>query len=710
MPVHHKPGRCWIRFAAALWGSSAGVVLFGGTALSGAMALLVSAASQAQEGPPPAAPLAVKQDMIRDRLDRFRDRVFRLQQELSAQEPENAERLARALTRLGEIGATDKLAELVARLGKGENLHETLGLQEQTVADLEVVLGVLLQRDSQNEERKEEIDRLKERLKQLSELLNRQREVRDQTAQQKQAAELAEQLEQAQALLADQEQLSKDTARSAEASSPPSAVEAQKQAQRQGELAERVKALETKVREAAAPSAPEEAASSDAVPLNAPPPDSTPRGSTPPQATPPGASPPDATPPNGGSQTPKPRGALPAKSAAQQGDKGQPSSSDQEAGESSKAEQAAKSLDAAAKEMSEAREALEEAQPESAKEAQEKAEEQLRRAIHALQEAQKELPKEPSAELGRQQRSLAEEAGKLSENSNSPQSGDSKQEQQDSPQPGASQPSPSSDNVQRAEREMWDAAEKLERKEPEQAVENQDKAIDALKDAKRELEEALQQKRREEREEMLRDLEARFHDLAVKQKRLNDETISLDGVGEASFARAEQLRAAELADTQGKLAAAVDTCLHILEEEGTTVVFPRILEQVGIDMRLVAERLAVFQTGALTQSMQKEVLEALEQLLDSVRRMQQENQKQDEQQPSASPTDQNSPLLPTSAELKLLRSSQARVHERTEAIEKARIVETAAGEVLSKTIEATAQRQKDCADIARQLRERTEQE
>ncbi len=696
MPVHHKLGRCERRFTAILLLSSAGAALLGGAGLL------------AQEGPPPAAPLAVKQDMIRDRLDRFRDRVFRLQQELSEQEPENAQRLARALNRLGEIGATDKLAELVERLGKGENLHETLGLQEQTVADLEVVLGVLLQRDSQNEERKEEIDRLKERLKQLSELLDRQRDLRDQTAQQKQAAELAEQLEQAQALLAEQEQLSKDTAKNAEGSSPPSPLEAQKQAQRQGELAERVKALEAKVREAAAyaaaPSAPQDAASSDAVP-----PDATPPNATPPSGTSPSASPPDGTTPDAGSRKPQPLSAKPTEGATQQDGEGKPSPSGKEAGEQQKAEQAAESLQEAAEKMSEAREALEEAQPESAKEAQEQAEEQLRRAIHALEEAQKTPPKEESAELGRQQRALAEEAGNLSSDSNPPQPGGQPQEQ-DSPKSGDSKPSPPSDNVQRAEREMWDAAEKLERKEQDQAVEKQDKAIDALKDAKRELEEALQQKRREEREEMLRDLEARFHDLAVKQKRLNDETISLDGVGAASFARAEQLRAAELADTQGKLAAAVDTCLHILEEEGTTVVFPRILEQVAVDMRLVAERLIAYQTGALTQSMQKEVLEALEQLLDSVRRMQQENQKQDEPQPSASPTDQTSPLLPTSAELKLLRSSQARVHERTEAIEKAKTLETGADEVLSKTIEATAQRQKDCAEIARQLRERTEQE
>ena len=56
-------------------------------------------------------------------------------------------------------------------------------------------------------------------------------------------------------------------------------------------------------------------------------------------------------------------------------------------------------------------------------------------------------------------------------------------------------------------------------------------------------------------------------------------------------------------------------------------------------------------------------------LLESVKQMQQENEQSDDNGMSG---ESNSPLLPTSSELKLLRSSQHRVNTRTEAIESIR--------------------------------------
>ncbi|MEK7730908.1 MAG: hypothetical protein AAB363_03535, partial [Planctomycetota bacterium] len=61
-------------------------------------------------------PLASKEEMIRDRFQRFQDRVFRLREQLSEAEPENAARLSRALTRAGELGLSDRLNEIIALL------------------------------------------------------------------------------------------------------------------------------------------------------------------------------------------------------------------------------------------------------------------------------------------------------------------------------------------------------------------------------------------------------------------------------------------------------------------------------------------------------------------------------------------------------------------------------------------------------------------
>ncbi|GMU37670.1 MAG: hypothetical protein KJ057_10105 [Phycisphaerae bacterium] len=619
------------------------------------------AASSGIQTTPPSQPLAVKQDMIRDRVERFRDRMFRLQQDLAVEEPESAERLARALTRLGELGAPERLADLVGRLQRGEDLRSTTALQDEAVADLETVLAVLLQRDSRNEDREREIADLQAQMKRLEELLDRQRGLREATRdpsgeglQQR----VEEALRGAEEILNRQADLSAQTSQEAAAPGGMNAETARQQAQQQGKLAEAAAALAEAVEQAAAqarlgppdPNESEEGERSDAAP--------------------------------------------------------------QEESASSLLDQGAEAMKSAAEEMAQAAEALQEADGPQAKSEQKEAEEALRRAVHALKEAADERsPASSQEDLARQQRRLAEEADQLSQDMRPPQSGPSGESDRQMPSPNRQRPgSEAQPRIEDAEREMQDAAEDLEHEDQEGALEHQEKAVEALEQAKRELEDTLRQKRREEREEMLRDLEARFHDLYVKQKRINEETATLDASGVSAADRAFELALAGLSERERSLAGIVDTCLHILEEEGTTIVFPRILEQASEDMRLVADRLAQRQTGAVTQAVQAEILDALSQLLEAVRKMQEEERERQQQEDQGAPSDQNAPLLPTSAELKLLRAAQGRVRDRTVMIEKARSADPDADVTLERTLSQTADRQQECFEIARQLRKRLEEE
>jgi len=72
-----------------------------------AWGLVLAASAAAQDSSGNAVeqldPLARKETMIRDRFQRFEDRVFRLQEQLAELEPENATRLARALERAGDV-------------------------------------------------------------------------------------------------------------------------------------------------------------------------------------------------------------------------------------------------------------------------------------------------------------------------------------------------------------------------------------------------------------------------------------------------------------------------------------------------------------------------------------------------------------------------------------------------------------------------------
>jgi len=231
----------------------------------------------------------------------------------------------------------------------------------------------------------------------------------------------------------------------------------------------------------------------------------------------------------------------------------------------------------------------------------------------------------------------------------------------------------------------------------------QDRAIDELEQAQRELEEVLQQLRQEEREETLRDLESRFRDMLAKQRPINDETMALDQFGRENFTRAQHLQLAELAADERALSEQATACLHILDEEGTTIAFPRVVGQLAEDMSTVAERLAGAEVGVVTQTIEQEIVDTLEQLLAAVKKMQQENEQQQLQ--SANLPAGDTPLLPPSAELKLLRASQERVNTRTLAIESSVAAGAEAEEDATTGLKKLALRQAECMEIAKEMRD-----
>ena len=366
--------------------------------------------------------------------------------------------------------------------------------------------------------------------------------------------------------------------------------------------------------------------------------------------------------------------------------------------------EAAKATQQAAKAMRESAQGLKENDPNAAQEANEKAKEALNQAREEIERALQKLGRQSSSrgqagqqgEVAEQTRGLAEEMRKGGE-----EGGQNSQRSQQSQNRG-----PDPQNLDRAGGDMDDARESLEEDQPEQATGQQEDAIEKLEQTQQELEDELNQLRKEDRGEMLRDLEARFRFMLAKQRSINGDTESLTELTPKNFARADRLQVAELAERQQSLAERASSCVHILDEEGTTIVFPRVVGQLSTDMDIVATRLGELLVDALTQAMQQELVETLEQLLESVKQMQQENEQSGENGMSA---ESNSPLLPTSSELKLLRSSQHRVNTRTEAIESIRQANGVSREVLMRDLKDAARRQTECKEIAEELRERKNQ-
>ncbi len=458
-------------------------------------------------------PLAAKEEMIRDRLERFLDRVFRLQEQLSGDEPDNAARLARVVERAGELGLAEQLDEIVRLLGESPSLTEALDAQTRWVADADRLLAILLERDSDNKEREQRIERLEAYKQQLEQIVQREQGLRDKAAQAAGAEEASP--------------------KGDDPGKPPEAWDHTKEAEEQRDVAAQTRELGDQMRQDPATS-----------------------------------------------------------------------------GESRK-----------------------------------------------------------------------------------------------TPQPGAAPGSspPALQHLDDAQRDMNDAAEELDSNEPGEAAKSQDRAIDELQQAQQELEEALNQLRQEDREETLRDLETRFREMLSKQNSINAATARLYELGRESFRRAETLQLADLAAKERNLSQQAQVCGHVLDEEGTTIVFPRVVGQLAEDMSSLADRLGGLRVGPLTQDLQREVVDTLGQLLEAVKRMQQENE---QQSASGGEDNENPPLLPPSAELKLLRSSQVRINARTAAIEAARAAGTESASSLAGLLTTTATRQAQCAESAREIQER----
>lgn len=379
---------------------------------------------------------------------------------------------------------------------------------------------------------------------------------------------------------------------------------------------------------------------------------------------------------------------------------------------------------------------------------QEKSVESLRRALRELRKQEEALRKQlDQAEAARRQRELERETRELAEQMRNGQDPGGKQagkqpqdgqpqggqpqggQQQGGQQQGGQQqngqrqgnqqqsqqrpqePIPGNQNVERAGEQMDRAADELDRDRPGDAAPEQQQAIDQLEQAQRELDQALDQLRREQQEEILRGLESRFRAMLAAQIIINDGTLNLDKKGAAAWDHADELKLAALAQDQAGVSEQAGQSLHILREEGTTVVFPRIVEQLAEDMTQVSVMLRDKKTGARTQRTQADIVTTLQEMIGSIKAMRQKirdgeaggNQQQNGGNAGQS---QNPPLLPGSAELKLLRSCQQRVTRETAEFDGEHTDPSALDDEARGQLQRIAERQQDIAEMARKMNER----
>jgi hypothetical protein len=139
-----------------------------------------------------------------------------------------------------------------------------------------------------------------------------------------------------------------------------------------------------------------------------------------------------------------------------------------------------------------------------------------------------------------------------------------------------------------------------------------------------------------------------------------------------------------------------------LREDGTAMAFPEAIEQARDDMEQVVQRLAQFKVNNITQSIEQDIISALEEMLAALKKAIQENQER--QQGSGQPGEpQDPPLVDALSEIKMIRTLQMRVNLRTQRYSKMIQGEQADNAELVQALGKLAERQQRIYQITRDL-------
>ncbi len=248
----------------------------------------------------------------------------------------------------------------------------------------------------------------------------------------------------------------------------------------------------------------------------------------------------------------------------------------------------------------------------------------------------------------------------------SPSQGDAKQsEQSNQSQEPADR---ATQRLRAAQQQMHEARKKLDEAERKGAADRQREALKELEQAKAELERVLRQLREEELERTLTQLAARFRKMLESQTAVYEGTVRLDQVPQVERDHDDEIEAARLSRQQSQIVTEADKALLLLREEGSSVAFPEVVEQMRDDMQQVAQRLAAVKVDALTQSLEQDIIAALEEAIAALEKSIKDLEKSRTppgQQPAAGqPTEPE--LVHKLAELKMIRSLQMRIYNRTQ--------------------------------------------
>ncbi|MCC7063164.1 MAG: hypothetical protein IT456_10195 [Planctomycetes bacterium] len=609
------------------------------------------------------APTVSKQEMARSKFRDLTERMTKLMAVLQQSEPEGSKIIAAGLQYVQEAKIHEDMAHVRVLLEK-DNFDDALVEMTEVRKDLQKLYELLQNRNTDLRKLMEEIARLQALKDRVEKLAKEQGEEKEASARieelQKHLKDIEAQKQRAEALLAQQKELKEQTNQlgmeaAAEATKPVEQKEGQLKEDTE-KFAKDLEGLEKKdaeIKDAAAAAA---AKAAD------------------PKAGEPKAGQPKAGEPKAGEPKPsEPKESKPGEGKC-----------------SGSAGQASKSMGQAQKQLSDKK-------PENALKDQQQAIDSLKKTVKELEQmaedAKRELLKLPFEQLAKKQEDTQHATDTLSKEM---EKSDAKSED------GENKPTPGKKRVQQAVPKQKAAAGTLKEYKP--AKQKQQDAKEDLEAAQKELEDALAQLRQQLSDEVLRALEERFTAMLAKQRELSVQTKTLDRTrqnvltanGDLPSALAEKIQI--VAGGEGDLEVEASDAVKLLEEDGTTAVFLEMTGELKDVLHGVAKQCRANETGQSVQEGQAEVEDLLTLLINSLRR---EIEKRDGQ-PGNCNCNGQPPLVPMSAELKMLKYLQERVNKSTKEYD-ARPAEAKAGDAAKTDAEKLSSKQGRVQELMRKL-------
>lgn len=226
--------------------------------------------------------------------------------------------------------------------------------------------------------------------------------------------------------------------------------------------------------------------------------------------------------------------------------------------------------------------------------------------------------------------------------------------------------------IQEGIQKQQEAEKKIAKDDKKGASENQADAVDKLKEAQKKLEDLLKQLREEELERLLAQLQSRCEKMLAMQIAVRDSTVNLDKAilssPDKKATRADDQKALELSDREDDILKEATKALSLIESEGSAVAFAEVFKQVVGDMQTAAGRLRRADVGQVTVSIENDIIDSLKEMIEAFKKARKDNQ---QPKPPSPPMPGNpgqppdNKLVDTIAELKMIRSMQIRVNNRT---------------------------------------------